>query len=400
MTILQFLIVLSACLEGISSALVHSGVNLKSPSKNPLSSTARRLSNVATIDTKTVESSTQDTQEEKRIGSITFLIPSSGVEDIRLKFGSKSPVGHPNLLEAVSQLARKSNWFADGLVETSIIPVPDMTGDSEKMIQELCSTDVLLAIGLNSKQDLETASHIFSRRRLHEKSQRYRQCQFALDCAEQLPSFVGPYDQSNPSLQASLLPWTLDATGRRLHEQMSNSFGKWSSDEFVFAIMIFLNQFSGSEVDWVKHSIDATWEKGPFRNVQEIYSMVTKCGDCITECVRDEKCAECLGKLTALDTRDQVASYRTIVSYESDLLRDFSFCILQKNNIFNCDAKIPFLPKVAPITTFRGKPLTEEVARSILVGHLDDETALEGSKRLQLSWKVACGANEAYDKVR
>ena len=126
--------------------------------------------------------------------------------------------------------------------------------------------------------------------------------------------------------------------------------------------------------------------------------MVSKCGDCIGRCVQDETCRECLNTLTALDTRDQVASYRTIVSFESELLRDFSFCILQKNNIFDCDAKIPELPRVRPISTFRGKPLTEEVARSLLVGHLDDEAAPEGGSRSPVSWKVTCGANEAYDK--
>jgi hypothetical protein len=126
--------------------------------------------------------------------------------------------------------------------------------------------------------------------------------------------------------------------------------------------------------------------------------MVTKCGDCITECVQDEQCKECLDALTAVDTRDQVASYRTLVSYESELLRNFSFCILQKNNIFNCEAKIPEFPKVTPMQTFRGKPLTSEVARGILVGHLDDEIALEDSERTDISWKVAAGANVAYDQ--
>jgi hypothetical protein len=48
--------------------------------------------------------------------------------------------------------------------------------------------------------------------------------------------------------------------------------------------------------------------------------------------------------------------------------------------------------------TFRGKPLTSEVARGILVGHLDDEIALEDSERTDISWKVAAGANVAYDQ--
>ena len=129
--------------------------------------------------------------------------------------------------------------------------------------------------------------------------------------------------------------------------------------------------------------------------------MINKCGDCIVECLQDDTCRECLGRLTAVDTRDQVASYRTIVSFESDLLRDFSFCILQKNNIFNCDATIPTLPKVSPITTFRGQPLTEEVAKALLVGHLEHEELSvldEGEEKLPVSWVVTCGANEAYDK--
>ena len=126
--------------------------------------------------------------------------------------------------------------------------------------------------------------------------------------------------------------------------------------------------------------------------------MATKCGDCIAECVKDEKCKECLDALTAVDTRDQVLSYRTIVSYESELLKDFSFCILQKNNIFNCYAQIPEYPKAPVMSTFRGKPLTKDVARSILVGHLDDEIALDDSKRTDISWKVGAGANVAYDQ--
>jgi hypothetical protein len=119
-------------------------------------------------------------------------------------------------------------------------------------------------------------------------------------------------------------------------------------------------------------------------------------------------------------------SYRTIVSYDgSELLKDFSLCILQKNNIFQCDAKIPTLPKVEPITTWRDMPVTHEMAQSLLIGHLDEETALvvsawyrlhslrlidscplriswcfcaQGSIHGPVSWKVAAGANVAYDQ--
>jgi hypothetical protein len=91
--------------------------------------------------------------------------------------------------------------------------------------------------------------------------------------------------------------------------------------------------------------------------------------------LQDDTCKACLDKLTKLDTRDQAASYRTIVSYESEALKDFSFCVFQKNNIFQCQATIPTIPKVTPITSWRGQEVTEAVARSLLIGHLDDEKA-------------------------
>lgn len=53
---------------------------------------------------------------------------------------------------------------------------------------------------------------------------------------------------------------------------------------------------------------------------------------------------------------------------------------------------------MTPISEFRGKPLTKEVARGLLIGHLDEENALEGGDRISTSWKVAAGANVAYDQ--
>lgn len=329
------------------------------------------------------------------IGDVVFLLPTEG-DAVQSKFGSNSPVLSPTLAEAAAQLARKSTWFADGLVKTAVVQVP-VAGDSE-LEESLLSTDVLIALGLSSESDISYASRVFEQRRQREPLLRKRQCQFGLDCTTSLPVFVGPFDPNRLALESTLIPWSEVATGSRLHDQMLALFEKWNSDEFVFGLMLFLNQFSGSQVDWVKHSIDTSWEKGPVRNAQEIYAMVSKCGDCISRCVQDDSCRECLDQLTAVDTRDQVASYRTIVSYESELLKEFSFCILQKNNIFNCDASIPEIPQVPVLSTFRGKPLTEDVAKSILVGHLDEPEALDGSQRSNLSWLVACGANEAYDK--
>ena len=327
------------------------------------------------------------------IGTVTIMIPSKHADITKAKYGAKSPVGNPTLQEAAAQLARKVLWFSDGGVTATVVHA-DEANASFKDLEEV---DALIALGFSSVEDMEFARKIFDKRRERDATKKYRQCQFGLDCAEPLPVYVGPYDESSVALQATI-PWTAHASGGRLVEQMRGLFDRWTSDDFSVALLLFFNQFSGSEVDWVKHSIDATWEKGPVRNAEEFYSMITKCGDCITKCVADETCKTCLDALTAVDTRDQVASYRTIVSFESELLKDFSYCILQKNNIFNCDAQIPTLPKVEPITSWRGQDLTPEAARGILVGHLDDEAAPEGSLGLNISWKVACGANVAYDQ--
>jgi len=55
---------------------------------------------------------------------------------------------------------------------------------------------------------------------------------------------------------------------------------------------------------------------------------------------------------------------------------------------------------VKPLGTWRGEEVTPEVARGIMIGHLEGvgEASLEGSKQLDVSWKVACGANVAYDQ--
>jgi VDE lipocalin domain len=214
-----------------------------------------------------------------------------------------------------------------------------------------------------------------------------------------LSSFVGPYTPSESSLQSSsvlVLPWSKDSTAKRLHGSMSELFARWNSGDFVLAIMIFINQLSPSGIDFVRYSPGFSWEKGPARNVQEMAMLVSKCGDPLRRCLLHSKCRTAVQELAAVDSRDQSTSYRTIVSFESDILRDVSFCMMQESNIFGCDATIPTLPVVELLQTFRGRPVTEDIARRLLIGHMDDDLALDGSLRPRESWVVACGDSEAY----
>ena len=97
----------------------------------------------------------------------------------------------------------------------------------------------------------------------------------------------------------------------------------------------------------------------------------------------------------------QVCSYRCIVSHESQLLEDFSLCILQKHNCLGKSAEIPALPDPPPMTAFRGEELTHELAEGLFIGWLGipnsatattiQETAGTGwkcvlSSRSHLSW--------------
>jgi VDE lipocalin domain len=317
------------------------------------------------------------------------------------KFGSSSPYGNPSIIDAVQHLSEKIYVWSNGTVQSTVISIDDKLRqqDPNTIRQYLTEVDVLVAIGINLDIDIEFVSSIFTERFNRPNSKRARQCQFILDsCTKTIPTFTSTYDITIPSIVSKIIPWTKLASAQRLQEQMTNLYSRWTSDDFCYATLLFINQFSGSNIDWVKHSIDATWEKGPVRNIQELYNMVDKCGDCITNCVKDDSCRACITKLTEIDSRDQVANYRTLVSFESDLLEKFSLCILTRNNIFGCDATIPSLPKVYPTKTFRNKPVTEEVARSLLIGHLDEKEAFSGTLQQNVSWIVACGANAAYDQ--
>ena len=66
----------------------------------------------------------------------------------------------------------------------------------------------------------------------------------------------------------------------------------------------------------------------------------------------------------------QVCSYRCIVSHESQLLEDFSLCILQKHNCLGKSAEIPALPDPPPMGSFREQPLSHDLAEALFIGWL------------------------------
>jgi len=126
--------------------------------------------------------------------------------------------------------------------------------------------------------------------------------------------------------------------------------------------------------------------------------MCTKCGDKIAAALTDPATKATIDLLNACDMRDQVGSYRVIVSYETPQLEEFSLCILQQNNCFGCKADIIDTPRVPLMKRWRGAPVNTAAARQVFIGHLEcSEAHPEASLRLPWSWKIVCGANPAYD---
>ena len=123
--------------------------------------------------------------------------------------------------------------------------------------------------------------------------------------------------------------------------------------------------------------------------------MADCCGPQIAAALSDPKTKSAIDALNAVDLRDQVGSYRVIVSNETPQLEEFSLCILQQNNCFQSDAPILTEPKVPVLKQWRGRPVDLEAARQIFIGHLEDPAS--ASSKQPWSWKIVVGANPAYD---
>ena len=85
----------------------------------------------------------------------------------------------------------------------------------------------------------------------------------------------------------------------------------------------------------------------------------------------------------------QVCSYRCIVSHESQLLEDFSLCILQKHNCLGKSAEIPALPDPPPMSSFRGEDLSHELAESLFIGWLGTPANIRAASSAMLPNTVA-----------
>lgn len=93
---------------------------------------------------------------------------------------------------------------------------------------------------------------------------------------------------------------------------------------------------------------------------------------------------------------DFLQACRCIVSYETPQFEQFALCILQLHNCRGLSAEIPMRPDPAPMTQWRGTPLSHETAEDLFIGWISKGPQLPdgGEARLQpYSWLVAAGKN-------
>ena len=229
-------------------------------------------------------------------------------------------------------------------------------------------------------------------------------------CAGWTPGAAGLLDK----LQKAL-PFTTKASRARLLAQSELLLARGSSEDALFAALFLVHALvrpcavvARVETDHtieqrnliatqvVASDINPSWEKGVVRNIQEFKTMADCCGPQIAAALSDPKTKSAIDALNAVDLRDQVGSYRVIVSNETPQLEEFSLCILQQNNCFQSDAPILTEPKVPVLSQWRGRPVDLEAARQIFIGHLEDP-ASASPKEQPWSWKIVVGANPAYD---
>jgi hypothetical protein len=301
-------------------------------------------------------------------------------------YGAASPAPRPPWARVAKQLAARI-----GNMDPSVIGMASAVGDAAATDTETAGRwDVVLGLGVTDAAKTE------------ELLARVRPTSFVADgsCSEAVRalSFCGQWTPANPGAAAltRLVPWTKAASRARLLAQTESLLARGSSEDALFAAL-FLVHALVRDVAVVRSDINPSWEKGVLRNAQEFKTMVDCCGTEIFAAMSDPQTKSAIDALNAVDLRDQVGSYRVIVSNETPQLEDFTLCILQQNNCFNSDAPILDRPCVPVLGTWRGAPLDDAAASQVFIGHLDDPAAASGTARKPWSWKIVIGANPAYD---
>jgi len=341
---------------------------------------------------------------------VTFVVEENSLSN----FGVTSPRPRPSWKEVTTHLTTRLRYY-DSRLRSTVVSTRDLLSENATLASSAANTvrgsAVVLVLGVKDPEALAAVNRAVGA----SPSSETPVAVLGYDLGgseggshaggEQLREFVDSYEvprngrelrRLRSQLRTGLVPWGRKATGKRLSEQVLKLIGRNSSEDLMYAVFFVLHAYV-MDIEVVSSDINPSWEKGVVRNVKEIKNMVDNCRGEILAAVSDPQTRTALDLLNSGDLRDQVGSYRVVVSYETPQLEDFTLCILQQNNCFNCSAPILTEPRVPVLKRWRGQPLDAQAGREIFIGHLDHPAANPVGTKRPWSWKIVCGANPAYD---
>jgi hypothetical protein len=396
----------------VMGILVLDPVSAFSPSN--LSASSRLVLSTTSQDSLSQDQS-QQSQKVATSARVVFVAGSAPSG-----YGATSPLPNPTWIQVAHQLAKRLPHFVQvnddadnesqstSVVETCVIDLSDATSTTTGTTTLPFDTNVVVVLGVTTPSEQAALDRLLLQDNSNpKKSRRPNAVLCDPTCAPKIleQRYAGNYHVSSSSssnlvsswqsLYTKLAPWSTLASHQRLLQKADTLLARKSSEDYLFAVLFTLHSLV-MPIDVVKSDINPSWEKGVVRNVQEFKSMVDCCGPQIQAALTDPQSKGAIDLLNDLDLRDQVGSYRVIVSNETPQLEDFTLCILQQNNCFQCDSPILQQPRVPLLQTWRGQPLDHAGARQILLGHLEHSESLNGGS-YPWSWKIVVGANPAYD---
>ena len=321
------------------------------------------------------------------------------------QYGLTSPEPNPTWSQVATQLALRLPHFAQTVDDKATTnEIDSNNGIVTQAVEvdqltplDLQTSDIVVLLGVASQAEEAKVCDVLDTTD-NNKLQAVL-CDPSCSSVLQERQFAGTYKVSNAwePVIAQLAPWSKLASHQRLLQKTQTLLARKSSEDYLFAILFALHALV-TPIDVVTSDINPSWEKGILRNAQEFKTMVDCCAPQIQAALGDPQSKQAIDQLNAVDLRDQVGSYRVIVSNETPQLEDFTLCILQQNNCFQCDAPILTQPQVPLLEQWQGKPLDRRAAQQILMGHLDHPEAADCvTNKKPWSWKIVVGANPAYD---
>ena len=245
-------------------------------------------------------------------------------------YGKTSPEPNPTWQQVCDQLALRLPHFAGTLSDGSgadVIQTKSIEA-TELDAGDLKGQDIVLALGVCTAE---------------EQSKLVAALDAAQDslvavladptCGEEARSKqkAGKYVQSSAisNAVASIIPWSATATGMRVLSKTNTLLERKSSEDYIFAVLFAIHGLGVTTIDAVKSDLNPSWEKGPLQNAKEFKKMADCCGPQIVAAISDPQTKCAIDLLNEVDLRDQVGSYRVIVSNETPELEEFTLCILQ-----------------------------------------------------------------------